>query len=54
MSIDKAVENASASLAMEGMNVTDELKILLIKKLNNEITMNDYIRLAMEIKGVKI
>ncbi len=54
MSIDKAIANASASLRMEGLYVSDELKSLFIKKTNNEISMDDYIRLAMELKGVRI
>ncbi|MGN0526346.1 MAG: hypothetical protein ACI4IF_02845 [Acutalibacteraceae bacterium] len=54
MSIDKAIDNAAASLEMEGLYVSNELKVLFIKKLNNEITMEEYIRLAMELKGVKI
>ena len=33
MSIDKAINNACASLEMEGMNVSDELKTLLVKSL---------------------
>ena len=53
MSIDKAIESASASLEMEGLHVSDGLKSLLTKRLNNEISMNDYIRIAMELKGVK-
>lgn len=53
LSIDKAIESASASLEMEGLHVSDELKSLLTKRLNNEISMNDYIRLAMELKVVK-
>ena len=54
MSIDKAINNATASLEMEGLYVSDELKALFIRKLNNEITMEEYIKLAMELKGVKI
>ncbi len=54
MSIDKAIDNASASLEMEGLCVSDELKALFIRKLNNEITMEEYIKLAMELKGVKM
>ena len=49
MSIDKAIANASASLNMEEMYVSEELKSLLIKKLNNEISAEDYLRLAMEL-----
>ncbi len=54
MSIDKAINNACASLEMEGMNVSDELKTLLVKKLNNEISTQEYIQMAMELQGVKI
>lgn len=54
MSIDTAVNNASASLKMEGLTVSDDLKQLCIKKINNEISMEEYIKLAMELKGVKI
>lgn len=54
MSIDTAVNSAAASLKIEGLIVSDELKALCIKKINNEITMEEYIKLAMELKGVKI
>ncbi len=54
MSVDKAINNAAASLEMEGLYVSDELKALFIKKLNKEITMEEYIKLAMDLKGVKI
>lgn len=50
MSIDTAVNSAIASLEMEGLTVSDELKELCIKKVNNEISMEEYIRLAMELK----
>lgn len=54
MSIDNAISNATASLEMEGLLVSDELKELCIKMINKEITMEEYIKLAMELKGVKI
>lgn len=54
MSVDKAIDNASASLEMEGFCVSDELKKLLVKRLNNEITMDEYISLAMELKGIRV
>ena len=54
MSIDTAINSATASLKMEGLIVSDELKELCIRKINNEITMEEYIKLAMELKGVKI
>ena len=49
MSVDNAMKIASASLEMEGLYVSDELKALLVKKLNNEISAEDYIRLAMQL-----
>lgn len=49
MSVEKAMDNACAWLKMEGLYVSDELKELFVKKLNNEISMDDYIRLAMEL-----
>ena len=54
MPIEQAMKNATASLEMEGFQISDELKQLCIKKLNNEITMTEYIKLAMELKGVQI
>lgn len=54
MSTDMAIKNASASLKMEGLIVTDELKALFIRKNNNEISTDEYIQMAMEIRGVKI
>lgn len=54
MSVDKAIDNASASLEMEGLHVSGELKKLLIRRLNNEISMEEYISLAMELKGVRV
>lgn len=54
MSVDTAIKNATASLEMEGMTVSDELKELCVRKINNEITMDEYIKLAMALKGVKM
>lgn len=54
MSVDTAIKNATASLEMEGMSVSDELKELCSKKVNNEITMDEYIKCAMALKGVKL
>lgn len=54
MSVDDAIKNASISLEMEGLYVSDELKTLLVKKLNNEISADEYIRLAMQLKGVTL
>lgn len=49
MPIEKAIDNAIASLQVEGLYVSDELKALLIKKMNNEISEKEYIRLAMAL-----
>lgn len=54
MSVETAIKNATASLEMEGMSVSDELKELCIKKINKEITMDEYIKLAMALKGVRM
>ncbi len=54
MSVETAIKNAMASLEMEGMTVSDELKELCVKKINKEITMDEYIKLAMALKGVRM
>ncbi|WP_448919208.1 antitoxin VbhA family protein [Eubacterium sp.] len=54
MSVETAIKNATASLEMEGMTVSDELKELCVKKINKEITMDEYIKLAMALKGVRM
>ncbi len=54
MSVDSAISNATASLEMEGLYVSDELRELCIKMINKEITMEEYIKLAMELKGIRI
>lgn len=54
MSVETAIKNATASLEMEGMSVSDELKELCVKKINKEITMDEYIKLAMALKGVRM
>ncbi|MDD7470912.1 MAG: antitoxin VbhA family protein [Oscillospiraceae bacterium] len=54
MSIDNAIEIASASLEMEGLNVSEDLKQLLRKRINNEISMEDYIHLAMALNGMNV
>lgn len=54
MLIENAINNASASLEMENLYVSDDLKALFLKKIKGEISMEDYVRLAMELKGVKI
>lgn len=53
MSVDSAISNATASLEMEGLYVSDELRELCIKMVNKEITMEEYIKLAMKSKGTE-
>ncbi len=53
MSIDNAISNATASLEMEGLYVPDELRELCVKMIKKEITMEEYIKLAMESKGIE-
>lgn len=47
MTPEKAIENATASLRIEGLYVSDRLKELYTKLINKEITMEEYILLAM-------
>ena len=54
MSVDTAIKNATASLEMEGMTVKKKKKELCVRKINNEITMDEYIKLAMALKGVRM
>lgn len=48
----KIINNAAASVEMEGFVVTDEYKILCQKLLNKEISMNQYIQLITKSQGV--
>lgn len=43
--IRKAIENAEASLNMEGMVISDTCKELCHKILNKEITFEEYLKL---------
>ncbi len=52
MSIDKAIENAIASVEMEGFSVDEQSKDLCKRLLNNEITMEQYISLIKQSVGV--
>ena len=44
--IQKAMENAEASINMEGLYVSDLCKELCKKLLNKEITLEEYIELV--------
>lgn len=52
MSIDKAIENAVASVEMEGFSIDEQSKDLCKKLLNNEISMEEYISLIKQSVGV--
>jgi len=48
----KAINNATASLEMEGFVVLPEYKALCEKLLNKEITMAEYIATVKEMQGI--
>ena len=52
MSIDKAIENAVASVEMEGFFVDEQSKDLCRKLLKNAISMEQYISLIKQSVGV--
>ena len=52
MSIDKAIENAVASIKMEGYQIDNECVELCKKLLGNEISMEQYIALVKQKSGV--
>lgn len=52
MSIDKAIENAVASVEMEGFSIDEQSKDLCRKLLNNEISMEQYISFIKQSVGV--
>ncbi len=52
MSIDKAIENAVASIKMEGYQIDNECVEWCKKLLGNEISMEQYIALVKQKSGV--
>ena len=52
MSIDKAIENAVASVEMEGFSIDEQSKDLCRKLLNKEISMEQYVSLIKQAVGV--
>lgn len=48
----KIIENAAASMEMEGFVVTSEYKDLCAKLLNKEITMTEYIDKIKKSQGI--
>lgn len=54
MSVDKAIENAVASVEMEGYHVDNECLKWCKKLLENEINMEQYISLVKQKSGVAL
>lgn len=52
--IEKAINNAAASIEMEGFSIDEQSKMLCRKLLLNEITMEQYIALVKQRAGVNI
>lgn len=48
----EAIENATASLEMEGFKVSEQSKIWCEKLLNKEITFDEYLAFALKQVGV--
>lgn len=49
---ERAINNAAASLEMEGFTVLPEYKKLCEKLLNKEITMAEYIATVKSMQGI--
>lgn len=47
--IQLALENAKASLAIEGMHLTQTENELLLKRVNEEITHSEFLARAVEV-----
>ena len=50
---ERAINNATASLEMEGFVVLPEYKKLCEKLLNKEITMDEYIATIRTMQGIE-
>lgn len=50
--IDKSINNASASIEMEGFHIDEQSKIWCKQLLLNEITMEEYISKVKQKAGV--
>lgn len=48
MTIQKAIDNAEASINMEGYQIPDYCKELCKKLLNNEVTLEEYIKIITD------
>ena len=51
-SIDKSINNAAASIEMEGFHIDEQSKIWCKQLLLNEITMEEYISKVKQKAGV--
>jgi len=51
--VEKTINNAVASVKMEGYNIDEECIIWCKQLLNNEIDMKQYISLVKQKAGVK-
>ena len=52
MSVDIAIENASASLTMEGFSIDQKAKELVRLVLENKMTTEEYIAIIKQKAGV--
>lgn len=52
MSIDRVINNAAASVEMEGYTIDDQCKELCHQVLENKIAMEQYNQLVLEQAGV--
>ena len=48
----EAIENAAASVEMEGLKVSEQSKVWCEKYLNHEISFDQYLALALKQAGV--
>lgn len=53
-SLDKSIENAAASVEMEGFHIDEQCKIWCRQLLQKEITMEEYISLVKKKAGVNV
>ena len=53
-SINKSINNVIASFKMEEINISPKIRELAIKYLNKEITLEEYIKIAMEMNKKEI
>lgn len=54
MTIERAIQNAKASVEMEGIPISDETLELCRQLLEHEISYEEYLRLAFAKAGVQV